>query len=107
MSLLDNEAITINRRTSSTVKGRPVLSAPTVFSAKASIQPFKGNEILQLPEGDRERENMHCFTSFVIKVNDEVVRSDGRKYEVQESENWNVFGTLQHYKARIMLKEVQ
>ena len=107
MSLILNEDITINRYTTSVTKGRSSKALDTTFTEKANIQPLKGNEILQLPEGDRERENMKCYIPFEIKVNDEVIRSDGRKYEVQESENWNVFGMLQHYKARIMLKEVQ
>ena len=107
MRLLLNETITINRTAHSYVKGRPVEGGTTVYTEKANIQPLKGNEILQLPEGDRERENMKCYLQFELQVNDEVVRSDGRKYEVQESENWNVFGKLQHFKARIMLKERQ
>ncbi|MCK5601783.1 phage head closure protein [Candidatus Pacearchaeota archaeon] len=107
MRLLLNETITIKRSTDSFVKGRSVKGTTTTFTKKANIQPLKGNEILQLPEGDREQENMKCFLPFELQVNDEVIRSDGREYEVQESENWNVFGKLQHFKARIMLKERQ
>ena len=107
MRLLLNETITVKRSTDSFVKGRSVKGTPTTFTKKANIQPLKGNEILQLPEGDRERENMKCYLPFKLQGNDEVIRADGRKYEVQESENWNVFGKLQHFKARIMLKERQ
>ena len=46
-------------------------------------------------------------TTAQLQVNDEIIRSDGRKYGDQESENWKVFGRLQHFKARIMLKERQ
>ena len=107
MRLLLNETIAINRSSSSFVKGRPVEGATTTSTERANVQPLKGNEILQLPEGDRERENLKCFTPFKLLLNDEVIRPDGRKYEVQESETWSVFGRLEHYKARIMLKESQ
>lgn len=107
MRLLLNETITVKRSTGSFVKGRSVKGTPTIFTERANIQPLKGNEILQLPEGDRERENMKCFIAFKLQGDDEVIRADGRKYEVQESENWAVFNRLQHYKTRIMLKERQ
>jgi hypothetical protein len=107
MKLLLNETVSVNRFSSSYVKGRPVKGTATVSTIRTNIQPLKGNEILQLPEGDRERENLKCFTPFKLLINDEIIRSDGRKYEVQESETWSVFGRLEHYKARIMLKERQ
>lgn len=107
MSLLLNEDITINRISKSyDTNGRAQSGTTAIHTAKGNIQPLKGNEILQLSEGDRERDNLNCFTDFALVVNDEVVRG-GLKYEVQNVENWNIFGRLQHFKARMILKERQ
>jgi len=109
MSLLQTELVTVTRFSKSyTDEGRVQTDSTTVFpDIGMNIQPLKGNEILQLPEGDRERENMWSFSEFTLLVDDEITREDGRKYETQEAEKWDSFGMLVHTRGRIMLKERQ
>ena len=107
MSLLLNETVSVNRFSNSfTDEGRPQTDSTTAKTIKANIQPLKGNEILALPEGERERENNWCYTDFQLVVNDEVTRLD-KKFTVKTVENWSVFGSLQHFKCRLISKDVQ
>lgn len=107
MSLLRHETIIVTRDVNSfTNEGRPQTDSSSAFSTEANIQPLKGDEILQLPDGDRERDNYWCYTDVELKVNDEVTR-DGKKFEVHPVEDWSRASILVHYRSRIMSKEQQ
>lgn len=75
------------------------------FTIKGNLQPLSGNEILQLPEGDRQRQSLWLYSRTELKVND-IVTADGKSYEVQPVEDWTRQRRLPHYKARIMLKDI-
>ena len=110
MSLLSNESFTVRREGTggSYTDGHRVSAADDLLKGQGSIQPLNGREIIQLPESDRIRQPVKIFTSFVFQVNDIVIRaSDNAEFEVQRSENWNVFNMLQHYKAIAFLKDAQ
>lgn len=112
MSLLLNEKITIRREDAGGeyVDGHYVAvddesPAPT---AKVSIQPLTGKEIIQLPESDRIRQPIRIYTDYQLDTNDIIVRkSDNKEYEIQSVENWAPFGRLQHYKAIGLLVDAQ
>jgi hypothetical protein len=77
-------------------------SASTTFKIKGNAQPLTGNELLQLPEGDRQRQNMKLYTKTELQVNDLVTIDSGNAFEVQNVEDWTRQIRLPHYKARIM-----
>ena len=110
MSLLRTEAIQVNREGSGGdfVDGHRVSAADDVFKGEGSIQPLNGKEILQLPESDRIRQVVKVYTSLFMETNDKMTRlSDNAEFEIQRSENWNVFNMLQHYKAIAFLQDAQ
>lgn len=107
MSLLGSETITVNRAVNSyDANGRPQVDSSSSFDTEASVQPLSGNETLQLPEGDREQENLWCYTTVELKADDEVIR-DGKKFKVREARNWSAAGFLTHYRSRIISRERQ
>lgn len=71
----------------------------TFEKLKGNIQPLNGQELLQVPEGDRQKENNWLFTSFEIADNDIVIYKD-IKYEVQVVKDWTPF-CISYYRARI------
>jgi len=99
---LDTEQITVSRAgQGSYVNGRfiPATSVETV--AEGNIQPLNGKELLQLPEGDRERQTGKIYTAYALENGDIVTRADGSRHEVQAVEDWTAF-SLAHYKARLV-----
>ena len=69
------------------------------------MQPVSGNELLQVPEGDRNRQVLNVFSQkFEIKKDDIVIRN-GDEFEVRTVENWNQL-SLSHFFARIVKKDV-
>jgi hypothetical protein len=104
---LDVEAITITRMAAGTyVAGRYVPGTDQDFDASANIQPLSGKELLQLPEGDREKEVKKIYTAFALQNGDGVTRADGIRYEVQAVEDWTAFHQP-HFKARLVRIEEQ
>ena len=107
MSLLGSEAITVNRAVNSYGDdGRPQVDSSSTFDTDASVQPLSGNENLQLPEGDRQWENLWCYTTVELQADDEVIRG-GKKFEVREARNWSAAGFLTHYRSRLISRERQ
>lgn len=110
MSLLKNESFTVRREGSggSYVKGHRVSASDDLLKGQGSIQPLNGKEIIQLSDSDRIRQAVKIYTPFVFQPNDILIRtSDNAEFEVQKSENWQVFNMLQHYKALAFLKDAQ
>lgn len=60
------------------------------FSAKGSIQPLSGREVLQLVEADRKKEQINVWTVCKLKLND-IVICDDKRFEVQNVENWGEY----------------
>jgi hypothetical protein len=104
---LDVEPITVTRRSAGTyVSGRFVPGTGTDDDAKGNIQPLNGKELLQLAEGDRQRQGLKIYTAFALENGDTVTRADGIAYEVQAVEDWTAFAQP-HYKARLLRIEGQ
>lgn len=101
------EPITVTRSAQGEyVDGRYVPGDNQTFEAFGNIQPLNGKELLQLPEGDRQRQTLKIYTAFALENNDTVTRSDGIQHEVQAVEDWTAFHQP-HYKARLMRIEDQ
>ena len=63
MSLLDNEVIIIiNQSTGSWNKGHHVEGTKTYIYANASVQPINGDELQNLPEGDRVKGTLKFYS---------------------------------------------
>jgi hypothetical protein len=104
---LDIEAITVRRTAPGTyVAGRYVPGSAQNVTVTANIQPLNGKELLQLAEGDRQRQALKVYTAFALENGDEVARADGNRFEVQAVEDWTVFAQP-HYKARLVRIEEQ
>ena len=104
--LLNNTAITISRKADSTyVNGHPVDEAETNPEIKANVQPLSGDEILQLPEADRQKDVKKLFSTSEILVND-IVPYNSKNYEVQKVRDFSDH-RLPHYKAIMYLVEGQ
>lgn len=105
--MLETEAITVTRTAvGSYVAGRYVPGSAQDMDAAGNIQPLTGKELLQLPEGERQRQAKKIYTAFALENGDVVTRADGIRYEVQAVEDWTEFNQP-HYKARLMRIEDQ
>ena len=100
MSLLHNEAITIKRySTGSYEKGHFVEGTEISITGYANIQPLNGNELLQLPEGDRQKESIKVYSlDTVLRNKDILVDSNSNEYELQQVKNYSQ-EVIPHYKA--------
>jgi len=99
---LDVEPITVTRQSpGSYVSGRFVPAAASTESAAGSIQPLSGHDLLQLPEGDRQRGAHKIYTAYALENGDIVTRADGSRHEVQQVKDYTAF-SLPHYKALLM-----
>ena len=88
--MLRNEAITITRYGAVTyAKGRPIAGAATTFTGYANIQPLNGEELLQLAEGDRQKNSIKLYTdTIVLKNNDILTNIDGKTFELQSVKDY-------------------
>ena len=95
-----NELITITQYGDPTyIKGRAVQGVSISNSGLASIQPLNGKEILQLAEGDREKESIKVFTDQVALINNaDLIRASGDIFELQGVKNW-MDHTIPHYRG--------
>ena len=83
-------------------------ATPTDTTVKASIQPANGDDLLQVPEGERSSEVLVAYTLEPVYVSasdddlrpsDEIVY-DGRVYKVQHVGDWhNPGANLKHYRS--------
>lgn len=87
---------------------------PQKLLITASVQPARGEELMSLPEGRRERIKYALFTSTPIElihdsVNPDQIEIYGERYEVVQVEIWqnnpSVFGIVNHYKFFAMALE--
>lgn len=76
------------------------------FEVIASVQPMKASEMLLMPEGERTTEHIKVYTNERLREVDEKNTAlgdkfayDGKCYEVQQVENWQIGTDLPHYKA--------
>lgn len=104
-SLLETEKITITRVAAGTFnKGQHEEGAETVIpDVLVNIQPVTGQELLQLPESNRESVELSIYSKTEIKNGDQITREiDSLDYEVLHVRNWTAFN-LKHFKG--MLKK--
>ena len=78
--------------------------ASSIFTVKGNCQPVSGDDILQIPEGDRKRQLLKIYTEDELMVND-IVTVDGKEFEAHPVENWARQERLNHYKTILILKD--
>lgn len=111
---LDSPDLSVERRSGSYVNGIWTAAAPTVFTIKGSAQPA-GENVELLPEGVRERDAIVIYTATELLttrspsntggIADRVLFG-GRRYEVQNVDDWAVLsGQGMYYKAIATLVE--
>lgn len=106
MRLIDKETFSVERPGATTHSGGvSSKAASTSFTIKGNAQPLSGKELLQLPEGDRQRQNKKLFTRTEIR-NDDLITIGGVPFEVQTVEDWTRQIRLPHYEARIMKVDI-
>lgn len=88
------------------VDGRWVAGSTSQFSITASMQPvkLKHNELLHLPEGDRNRSAVRVYTATELRAANEdngtisdFVTWEGEQWEVVKVDVWSL--GIAHYKA--------
>jgi hypothetical protein len=94
------ERLCTRRRSGRYEKGVWVSNDPVTAIFTANVQPITGKELLQVPEGERNREHLAFFTGYKLAVKDEVER-DGKVFEIHKVENWGAY-----VKATGVLKDV-
>ena len=64
-----------------------------------SIQPLKESDIIQLPEGERDKIAFKVYTKYAgIQSNDIITRQDGTNYQIKRPPlPWRVYNQLHHY----------
>lgn len=81
-------------------KGQPVFGTDSTFQILANVQPVIGRELLQVPEGERDRQHFFVFTRDKLCAED-IVTWCGCDHEVRVVESWGPY-----YKARMALIDV-
>lgn len=110
MSLLEKEKINITRVQTGTgdlVDGHWVEGPKDNFpDVLVNIQPVNGEDLLQLPEADRERVTYKIYSKTEIKNKDRITRTkDGFDYEIIQVKDWTEF-RISHYRG-MLVKENQ
>lgn len=104
--LLDNK-ITVVRSQGEWINGRYVKNNCADFTLKASVQPLKiANKDTIIEPGGRRRQNtVRIFTKVRLNQSDEsrqlpadVIIYDGKRYEIQSEENWNISKDIPYYR---------
>lgn len=106
--------VTVTRYAASTyVNGRIQAGAASTFTAKMSIQPLNGRELLNLPEAQRAKQMAKAYTDVELRTVNEVAKtkadriSDGtRVFEVQAVEAWQSSGNSIAPHWKVLLAEV-
>jgi hypothetical protein len=84
---------------------QPAAMADT--SITASVQPASGDDLLQLPEGNRTADTLKIFTTSELrnendltKTDPDILLIDGRQYAVHNVKTWpSGVGDLAHYEC--------
>lgn len=107
MSLINNEILSVTRTSESDdyVEGAHVAGTDSVFKIECNVQPVTGNALLQLSDGERNRQPLSLFTKTEMKIKDVVTRR-GIPYEVLRVEDWTGHGPLSHYAATMVTKDI-
>ena len=102
------KAFKLTRRTATTfVKGRAVKGSATTTDEEGSVQALRQEELLQLPEGQRNRGAIVIYTETtlplytlneVTNVPADIIEYNGQLYEVQIAEGWDYLG-LKHNRS--------
>ena len=97
---LHYENITIKRFIEgSYIKGHYQQGISISFTGLGNIQPLNGKELLQLAEGDREKESIKIYSFDLAFQNDDILIDQySNEYELQKIKN-NSDKLLPHYKA--------
>lgn len=89
----------------SIVNGLYIPGSTTTSTIRAGVQPAVGEDLISLPEGQRERESYKIYSVSQMKTNDETagIKADvlafyGAEYEVQQVQRHYGLG-LDHWKA--------
>jgi hypothetical protein len=95
--MTNDETLKVYRQTTTLVYGKPVANLPILqFSIECNVQPCTGRDLLLVPEGDREKENLWVYSTEIekpVRLNDKITRwSKGLQmmlnYQVQNVETW-------------------
>lgn len=105
------ERLTISRfKPGKWVRGRFEKGKEKKLVIDASVQPLTPNEIVQLPEHRRNKETLKIYTCDRLFTSDEsstepadVIRHDGKDYEIHKVSNWNIGTDLPHFKVIAVL----
>ena len=106
--VLGAKPYTVRRYPASTVTDfRIVRGTPTEFVAKISVQPAEGDDLLQLPEGQRSRRVLKAYTPTALRTVDELTKTpadevqvDGEWFEVQRTQRQRAI--IPHTKALLV-----
>lgn len=95
VGVIADTSITINRTTGSYVNGLWVSGTPTTTQITASVQPAVGNDLLRLPEGQRNRETLKVISLGEMRTADPTLDQQadtfdlyGRTYQVEQVLPW-------------------
>lgn len=109
------KSIKLFRQSATTMnKGRSEKGAETETTINASWQPATEQDLLKLPEGERNRRVLKVYTDAdnelleqndTTKVPADQLEIKGLRYEVQLVEDWTYFVGIAHYKSIVTLIE--
>ncbi len=109
------KSIKLFRQSATTMnKGRSVAGAETETTINASWQPATEQDLMKLPEGERNRRVLKVYTDAdneLLEQNDttktpaDQLEIKGLRYEVQLVEDWTYFVDIAHYKSIVTLIE--
>ena len=109
MGILGQESITVNRDPGGSFVGgyyTPGVAVP-LTGISASFQPVMGDELLELAEGDRNRQAKRFFSTFQFKKNDLITQvKTGSKFEVKTVEDFDGY-RLPHFTGIALLVDDQ
>ncbi|WP_019997257.1 phage head completion protein [Aureimonas ureilytica] len=79
--------VSLIRKNGAWVRGKWVAGPEVKKTIIASVQPLKGSEVQNLPEGIRNEAQASIFTAERIAVNDEI-EEGGQRYVVLSIDDW-------------------
>jgi len=95
-------------------KGRSIKGNETETTINASVQAATQEDLLKLPEGERNRRTLRIYTDVdnpllsqndTIKVPPDELEIDSLRYQVQLVEDWTYWKAIPHYKSIATLIE--
>lgn len=94
---MNGQQLTVRRYApGSYVAGKYVPGATSAPACLASVQPLSGNEIVRIPEGDRQRERKKLYAADLLQISneavmqkaDEILGLEGRDWQVESVQKW-------------------